>query len=70
VKRGNRKFPRTPRLKRGMVADSCRLYGSLEGNKVQGDFHITARGHGYMELGDHLKHESKPVYGTNLWYVC
>ncbi|TXC85859.1 hypothetical protein FS847_35425, partial [Streptomyces sp. ISID311] len=48
-------------------ADSCRVYGSLELNKVQGDFHITARGHGYMEMGAHLEHESKfeetPVVG-------
>jgi len=25
-------------------------------NKVQGDFHITARGHGYQEFGEHLDH--------------
>lgn len=53
-----RKFSRTPRL-RG-EGDSCRIYGSLDGNKVQGDFHITARGHGYMELmADHLDHKRK-----------
>jgi endoplasmic reticulum-Golgi intermediate compartment protein 2 len=51
-----KKFPKTPRL-RG-EPDSCRIWGSLEGNKVQGDFHITARGHGYMELGMHLDHDS------------
>lgn len=53
-----RKFPRSPRLQRQMKIDSCRIYGSLEGNKVQGDFHITARGHGYMEFGmqAHLDH--------------
>lgn len=49
-----KKFPKTPRL-RG-PQDACRIYGSLDGNKVQGDFHITARGHGYMEFGDHLEH--------------
>ncbi|KOS23012.1 ER-derived vesicles protein ERV41 [Escovopsis weberi] len=49
------KWGRTPGL-RG-PADSCRVYGSLELNKVQGDFHITARGHGYMEVGAHLEHE-------------
>ena len=53
-----RKFQKSPRLMRGMQEDACRIYGSLEGNKVQGDFHITARGHGYMEFGapHHLDH--------------
>jgi hypothetical protein len=53
-----RKFPKSPRLRAGTAVDSCRIYGSLEGNKVQGDFHITARGHGYMEFGmqQHLEH--------------
>lgn len=54
--RGKKKFPKTPRV-RG-PPDACRIYGSLEGNKVQGDFHITARGHGYMELGEHLDHNA------------
>ncbi|KAI9835059.1 MAG: hypothetical protein M1819_002611 [Sarea resinae] len=54
-KTGKRKFGRTPML--WGEANSCRVYGSLEGNKVQGDFHITARGHGYMEFGgQHLEH--------------
>ncbi|KAG5292389.1 COPII-coated vesicle protein [Histoplasma ohiense] len=53
-----RKFPKGPKLKRGEKADSCRIYGSLEGNKVQGDFHITARGHGYPEYGEHLSHDA------------
>ena len=52
-----RKFSKTPRV-RGET-DSCRIYGSMDGNKVQGDFHITARGHGYMEFGEHLDHSSK-----------
>lgn len=53
-----KKFNKSPRLQRAMAIDSCRIYGSLEGNKVQGDFHITARGHGYMEYGlpQHLDH--------------
>ncbi|KAL8919951.1 MAG: hypothetical protein Q9208_006519 [Pyrenodesmia sp. 3 TL-2023] len=52
-----KKFKKTPWQGRGAGAGrSCRIYGSLEGNKVQGDFHITARGHGYMELGEHLDH--------------
>lgn len=42
-----KKFPKGPRMKRGDKRDSCRIYGSLEGNKVQADFHITARGFGY-----------------------
>jgi hypothetical protein len=53
-----RKFPKGPRLRRGDIVDSCRIYGSLEGNKVQGDFHITARGHGYQDFGAHLDHKS------------
>lgn len=52
-----KKFKSSPRLKG--IPDACRIYGSLEGNKVQGDFHITARGHGYMELGEHLDHTSE-----------
>lgn len=52
--RGKRRFAKTPRLRNN--PDACRVFGSLEGNKVQGDFHITARGHGYMELGEHLDH--------------
>ncbi|KAH6625488.1 endoplasmic reticulum vesicle transporter-domain-containing protein [Boeremia exigua] len=51
-----KKFGATPRV-RG-ATDACRIYGSLDGNKVQGDFHITARGHGYMEFGEHLDHTS------------
>lgn len=54
-----RKFSKGPRLRWGDNKDSCRIYGSLEGNKVQGDFHITARGHGYMELAPHLDHEGE-----------
>ncbi|KAI9925531.1 hypothetical protein ASPWEDRAFT_28969 [Aspergillus wentii DTO 134E9] len=51
-----KKFPRGPRLRWSDTKDSCRIYGSLEGNKVQGDFHITARGHGYHEFAPHLDH--------------
>ncbi|KAK6409544.1 hypothetical protein LTR95_018303 [Oleoguttula sp. CCFEE 5521] len=54
----SKKWPRTPKLPRNIDSDSCRIYGSMEGNKVQGDFHITARGHGYMELGQHLDHNT------------
>lgn len=49
-----KKFPKTPKV-RG-TQDACRIFGSLDGNKVQGDFHITARGHGYQEFGEHLDH--------------
>ena len=56
-----KQFPKTPKLGRGVNADACRLYGSLEGNKVQGDFHITARGHGYMEFAEHLSHDGRRI---------
>ena len=59
VRKSTRKFPKSPAMKRGVIPDACRIYGSLEGNKVQGDFHITARGHGYKEFGEHLSHEGK-----------
>ncbi|KAK8069143.1 hypothetical protein PG994_005759 [Apiospora phragmitis] len=49
------RWGKTPRLW-GATPDSCRIWGSLDLNKVQGDFHITARGHGYMEFGEHLDH--------------
>ena len=52
-------FKKTPKVPRGMPADSCRIYGTMHTNKVQGDFHITARGHGYMEFGEHLDHASE-----------
>ncbi|KAG6021803.1 hypothetical protein E4U41_002395 [Claviceps citrina] len=55
-KKGGPKWAKTPRV-RG-PPDSCRIYGSLEVNKVQGDFHITARGHGYRSSGGHLDHNS------------
>lgn len=57
-KKKKRKFKRTPRGFGRNALESCRIYGSLEGNKVQGDFHITARGHGYMEFGEHLDHSA------------
>lgn len=50
------RWHKTPRV-RGQP-DSCRIFGSLDLNKVQGDFHITARGHGYAEFGEHLDHNS------------
>ncbi|KAJ9133477.1 DUF1692-domain-containing protein [Coniochaeta hoffmannii] len=52
------RWGKTPRIWGGGEPDSCRIYGSLELNKVQGDFHITARGHGYPEMGRHLDHDS------------
>jgi len=57
AKKQKKKFGKTPKI-RG-TTDSCRIFGSLDGNKVQGDFHITARGHGYMEFGEHLDHKCK-----------
>lgn len=53
--RRGKKFRKTPKVKG--QADACRIFGTIEGNKVQGDFHITARGHGYHEFGQHLEHE-------------
>jgi endoplasmic reticulum-Golgi intermediate compartment protein 2 len=55
---GRAKFAKTPKLRWGSPGgDSCRLFGSLDVNKVQGDFHITARGHGYQEMfAEHLDH--------------
>jgi len=53
------KFAKTPKIKgHPRDGDSCRVFGSLTVNKVQADFHITARGHGYQELGvpGHLDH--------------
>jgi len=53
------KWAKTPRI-RGR-SDSCRIFGSLSVNKVMGDFHITARGHGYMDFGSiptHLNHDT------------
>ncbi|KAI0402550.1 DUF1692-domain-containing protein [Xylaria palmicola] len=53
------RWARTPRLHRGTHPDSCRIYGSLDLNRVQGDFHITARGHGYAEMfAEHLDHNA------------
>lgn len=52
------RWAKTPRV-RG-PGDSCRIYGSLDLNKVQGDFHITAKGHGYRDEGQHLDHSRKP----------
>ncbi|EFQ97690.1 hypothetical protein MGYG_00729 [Nannizzia gypsea CBS 118893] len=46
-----KKFPKAPKMKKSDVVDSCRVFGSLEGNKVQGNLHITARGFGYFEWG-------------------
>lgn len=59
--RRSKKFAKTPKVPRGQEVDSCRLYGSMHGNKVQGDFHITARGHGYMEFGEHLQHSCESI---------
>lgn len=50
------RWGKTPRIWGRGPGDSCRIYGSLDLNKVQGDFHITARGHGYAEFGEHLDH--------------
>lgn len=66
-----RQFVRTPKLRKGMTADACRIYGSLESNKVQGDFHITARGHGYAEFMTHLDHSGMTgcAYFSHLFFI-
>ncbi|KAK5170149.1 uncharacterized protein LTR77_004734 [Saxophila tyrrhenica] len=56
--KSSKKWSKTPKLPRRTEPDSCRIYGTMHTNKVQGDFHITARGHGYMEFGQHLDHTS------------
>ncbi|KAI1823423.1 endoplasmic reticulum-golgi intermediate compartment protein 2 [Xylaria intraflava] len=60
VARGRKKarWAKTPRIGRGTRPDSCRIYGSLDLNRVQGDFHITARGHGYSDFSQHLDHNA------------
>lgn len=55
------KWSKTPRVWGRGAPDSCRIYGSLDLNKVQGDFHITARGHGYNEYGEHLDHNGESI---------
>lgn len=71
MREGGKKFPKTPKLRNGESSDSCRIFGSLEGNKVQGDFHITARGHGYAEFGyQHLDHGSRFARRHSLWRRC
>jgi hypothetical protein len=60
IGRKKARWAKTPRLGRGAKPDSCRIYGSLDLNRVQGDFHITARGHGYAEFGSgHLDHNGE-----------
>ncbi|KAB8339309.1 hypothetical protein FH972_022242 [Carpinus fangiana] len=56
--KGRRRFARTPKLRGVQGGDACRIYGNIEGNKVQGDFHITARGHGYNDMGQHIDHKT------------
>ena len=46
----------------GSSGSSCRIYGSMGVNRVQGDFHITAKGHGYWEDGAHVDHQCEFFY--------
>ena len=66
--KGKKRFMVTPKIRGSTVPDSCRIFGTIEGNKVQGDFHITARGHGYAELGQHLDHDSMSPTSNPLCY--
>jgi hypothetical protein len=59
IGRKRSKFAKTPKLRGRAGGDSCRIFGQLELNKVQGDFHITARGHGYQEFAEHLDHSGE-----------
>lgn len=43
----------------GTGQEACRIFGNMEVNKVQGNFHITAKGHGYWESGQHVDHNCK-----------
>jgi hypothetical protein len=63
------KWKATPRFRGD--ANACRIYGDMELNKVQGDFHITARGHGYREWGQqqHLGHEGSTFLPSRRQYV-
>lgn len=64
---GRQKFAKTPRLRHGPPGgDSCRIYGKMDVNKVQADFHITARGHGYQEFGQHLDHSGMLFSATHV----
>lgn len=42
---------------KGKGDEGCRIFGNMEVNKVQGDFHITAKGHGYWDAGKHVDHQ-------------
>lgn len=55
---GSQSLKKTPKRKKGTGTDACRIWGSMELNKVQGDFHITARGHGYVDWSRHLDHSA------------
>lgn len=54
--RGRKNFRKTPKLPSGVSEDTCRIAGSIHTNKVQGDLHITAQGHGYSGGPQHLDH--------------
>jgi len=51
----------------GSSSSSCRIYGSMGVNKVQGDFHITAKGHGYWEDGAHIDHQCEFLLPSSLF---
>lgn len=40
----------TKGVRRNLDAPCCRIYGTVPINRVQGDFHITAEGFGYMSM--------------------
>lgn len=52
-KSSRKKFPRGPKLRGSDKKNSCRIYGSLLGNKVQGSLHISSREFGMLQFGRH-----------------
>ncbi|KAI5811405.1 endoplasmic reticulum vesicle transporter-domain-containing protein [Peziza echinospora] len=47
-------WKKTQKWKGGL--QGCRIWGSMDVNRVQGDFHITAKGHGYWDASGHVDH--------------
>ncbi|RPB22732.1 DUF1692-domain-containing protein [Terfezia boudieri ATCC MYA-4762] len=56
--KGGRGGWRSTAVWKGKGEEGCRIFGSMEVNKVQGDFHITAKGHGYKDAGNHVDHNA------------
>lgn len=48
----------TKGVRNNLDLPACRIYGSIPVTRVQGDFHITAEGQGYMNLGNKVPNEA------------